>query len=79
MELAETPEKNATEKLAPVIADSRPILISGRARVASLCVQFRLSMQLAMMSPMEIKKVILNRGQISCGHICAAKLWSINS
>jgi len=76
MELAETPEKKATEKLAPVIGDSLPIFIRGRASAASLCVQFRLSMQFAMISPMEIKKVILMSGQTSCGHICATKLCS---
>ena len=74
MEFAETPEKKAMEKLAPVIGDSLPIFISGLASAASLFVQFRLSIQLAMTSPMEIKKVIRIRGQMSWGHICEIKL-----
>jgi hypothetical protein len=77
MVLAETPEKNATEKLAPVTADNLPIRMRGRARTASLCVQLRLSIKLAIKRPRVIKKVILTIGRMTCGHIAVMRSCSI--
>ena len=76
MVLAAIPEKKAMEKEAPVVAESLPNLIRGRARAATLLVQFSASIKLAMSRPMERKQSRRMRGQIrlgqSCGRISAA-------
>ena len=73
MVLAETPEKKATEKLAPVILERLPRRISGRARLASFSVQLRLSIKLAINNPMLIKQVILAMGRTNWYKM----LWSM--
>jgi hypothetical protein len=77
MVLAETPEKNATEKLAPVIVDNLPSLMRGCDRVASLWVQFMLSIKLARKRPRVMKKVSLISGRMTCGHIVVMRSCSM--
>jgi hypothetical protein len=55
------------EKEAPAVVERLPNLIRGRDSVATLLVQFRASMKLAIRRPMEMKQMRRISGQIRLG------------
>lgn len=79
MALADTPEKKAMEKLAPVISERCPKRMRGKESLAMPWVQFKDSMKLATNRPRETNRIILVNGHPSpCQTIASVSINSMH-